>query len=572
VTLFAGILSLDPRENPPEEAVEELRRRLSRHPQDQPQAHLAGGAALFWVDLGLCEGAGSAIDEQGRVSLYGAEPIEGGATVGTLHAEWSARSTASLERARGSFCGVHYDPTERRLWLATDKLGLRPLYYFRQGPRVVFASALRILDGFSQIPAKGELQAVAETACFGYPLASRTPLAGVYTVEPGQVVELTPQGQRILSYHEWQTAPRTPATEDAACQELRARFQDAVRLRLGSRRRVPALLSGGLDSRCVVACLREAGAQVDTINFGPEGSADLVLGRKAADALGTHHFELSRGSHDFWSRLGQAYASWFTERGAACEAGSARLLWSGEGGDRVLAPVNLSMAIVKRMRANELDKAIQKYMRAERASLPRRLFRSSARDWVRNLPHEGMRAQLERHAHADPARRFHLYVLLNESRRNIYRHFEDLDLNRFELVMPFYDSEMVAAALSFPFEPFIGHRLYYRWLSFLPPAVTAVAWQPYPSAPPCPVPLPPEARLQWAGWYSRTEQKAQWRSQLLLARALLARAEFPHWILNRPVLTLARLLLGLGLQRYGYMFEVARPFVQYPPDARAMRR
>jgi hypothetical protein len=84
--------------------------------------------------------------------------------------------------------------------------------------------------------------------------------------------------------------------------------------------------------------------------------------------------------------------------------------------------------------------------------------------------------------------------------------------------------------------------------------------------------LPPEARLQWAGWYSRTEQKAQWRSQLSLARALLARAEFPHWILNRPVLTLARLLLGLGLQRYGYMFEVARPFVQYPPDARASRR
>jgi len=569
VNLFAGIVSLDAAVHlPSEQVLAELRARLTRAPEARPDAHVTEAGAFFWIDFGLYGTGGVQRDPTGSVSMLAGDPLCG-TSVGQLCAEWRARSTKALQASRGSFCGVHFDATERRFWLLTDKLGLRPLYYFQSGPLVVFASALRVLDGFSLVPGEGDLQAVTETACFGYPLAARTPLAAVRTVEPAQIVEITAAGLRISEYWRWDDIPVQNATPDEACAVLRDTFHDAVRLRLGSARRVPALLSGGLDSRCVVAGLRHAGAAVDTINFGPEGSADLVLGRKAAEALGTNHFEVAQGSHDFWSRLGQAHAQWHQHCGAQYEGTNARLLWTGEGGDRVLAPVNLSHAIVTRMRADEPDKAIATYMHAERSGLPRRLFRHAAREWIRRLPQAGVRAELERYDPPDRARRFHLYVLLNESRRNIYRHFEDLDLNQFELVMPFYDAEMVRAALSFPFDPFIGHELYYRWLSFLPAPVSAVAWQPYPTAPRCPLPLPADVRMQWSGWYSRAELREQRRSYLGLSHALMRAAQFPHWLLNRQVLAVARVLLCLGVQRYGYVFDVARPFVQYPPDERS---
>ena len=157
-------------------------------------------------------------------------------------------------------------------------------------------------------------------------------------------------------------------------------------------------------------------------------------------------------------------------------------------------------------------------------------------------------------------------MLLTEARRNIYRHFEDLDIHRFELVMPFYDSEMVRTALSFPLDPFIGHRLYYKWLGYLPQAVTAVPWQPYPTAPPCPLQLPADVRLQWASWYTEAEMREQMRSQIRLADTLMRASHFPDWLLSRPVLSTARVLLKLRMQRFAYLFEVARPFVRFPPE------
>lgn len=580
MTLFAGVVALDGA--PPvgsSEIADELCGLLSRHPGDSPERRTGPRHAIVWQDLGIHEGPTAIVGADGSLSILAGDPLcprgevalPRADALARLHEDWSRSETTTLRSARGAFCGIHFDAGTGRLWLLSDKLGLWPIYYYRCREYVVFATSMRALEGATLVPRHGDLQGVAETACFGYPLGGRSPIAGARAVEPAEIVEITRAGVRSTHYWTWDDVPSHDASPATICAALNDAFASAVRLRLGNRRRVPSMLSGGLDSRCVVAQLREAGADVDTINFGPEGSADLVLGREVARTLGTRHFEASRGALNFWDRLGEAHGRWIAaHRADYPDDRTPRQLWSGEGGDRVLAPVNLSHEVVAQMRAGNPAAAIELYMTSERVGLPRRLFRRGSRERIRALPRAGLQGELARRTHPDPGRRFHLYVLLTEARRNISRHFEDLDRHRVELVMPFYDSEMVRTALSYPLDPFIGHRLYYEWLTHHPPAVTAVPWQAYPTAPPCPLPLPPDVRLQWVGWYTPTEVRAQLRSHVSLADALLGAAHFPHWALSRPVLSVARVLLRLGMQRFAYLFEVAKPFVRYPPGSRSL--
>ena len=157
---------------------------------------------------------------------------------------------------------------------------------------------------------------MAEDACFGYPLGSRTPIVDARVLEPAEIVEVTDAGTRTFTYWNWDDVPVRNARPEEICDALTEAFKSSVRLRLGASRRAVSMLSGGLDSRCVVACLREAGAEVDTINFGPDGSADLILGRQIAAQLGTRHYEAARGALDFWDRLVDAHASWRARDGS----------------------------------------------------------------------------------------------------------------------------------------------------------------------------------------------------------------------------------------------------------------
>lgn len=189
---------------------------------------------------------------------------------------------------------------------------------------------------------------------------------------------------------------------------------------------------------------------------------------------------------------------------------------------------------------------------------------------IRDLPVRGIRAEIERFGCTDGARRFHLYVLCNESRQNIRTHFEDYDLHGIELVMPFYDSQFVKAALGYPIDGFLQHRFYYRWLQCFPGRLGSVPWQAYPSSLPCPLPAPQGLRSQWDSWYTRREIREMSRKRRALARELLNHDPFPGWLLSRPTLMLARALLSVRVERFGYLFESASPFIKYPLDRPAV--
>lgn len=576
MSLFAGIVSLRPTpEAIPDSLSRSLRAGLTRWPGDEIQVAEGPGYVLCAVDLGVY--GGGVLHRRGDASLMlcAGDPLLGrNATsddrphaLERLHADLATSTPLLLAQSRGTFCAVRLDVPSRRLLLVTDKLGLRPVYHAVADGYVTFATSMRALAGCPHVPRTGDLRGLAETACYGYPLGDRTVLAHARALRPAQIHEFSPGREgSAREYFGWDRVPERSASDDEICAALAQELACAVRARLGSRSRAVSLLSGGLDSRAIVASLRALGAEVDTISFGPEGSADRVLAEQAASALGTRHFTLSTGPADFWPRQRMARDEWECRHGNEVPASVARALWTGEGGDRVLAPVNLTEDVASAMRRGDPEVAIRAYMNLENSGLPRRLFRRRVADRVTRLPVEGLRAELARVQHEDGARRFHLYVLLNESRRNIKAHFEDQDLSRTELVMPFYDCELVQATLGFPLDGFLRHRLYYRLLRFLPPAMSAVPWQAYPGSPPCPLPMPDGVRLQWQGFYTSEEEAAAADERRLLAAAVLNVPGFPGWLIRRPLLVLARGLMGLGMREYAYLFEKARPFVEHPPE------
>jgi asparagine synthase (glutamine-hydrolysing) len=332
---------------------------------------------------------------------------------------------------------------------------------------------------------------------------------------------------------------------------------------------VIAHLSGGLDSRCVAALLRAQSAEVHSVNFAPAGSADLVLGRLAAEQLGTRHFEYSEGGTDFWERMIAAHRVWLDKLPPHERPPRPARIWTGFAGETVLAPTNLTAAIVATMRRGQVDAAVKLYLQRTGGELSRRLFVRTRRDALARILRTSVHDELARRSSADAARRMHVYQLLNEPRGNLARHHEDLDLRRIEFTIPFCDPKVVSVALSWQIEPMLRHRFYYRWLARFPPAVRAVAWQAYPWSVPCPIPMPARGlRYQWVeDWIHHKERRAELRRLVAQCTADMAHPRFPRELLDRHALRLACMLAHWGIERYAYLLRHALVFSRHATRA-----
>lgn len=579
MTLFAGIVAYSRWAGAiPPSLVHPWVAQLEGREGERVELDAGAGYAVVSVDTGIYGGGARRVGEHALSWLAG-DPLLGergpadgrGRDFDRLHASWAAGDLGLLRSTRGAFCGVHLDTRERRLWLVADKLGLRPLYYAMSDGYACFATSMRLLLACPVIPRDGDPEGLAQVVTFGAALGERTALDAVRCLTPATIVDLRPERCEGRNYWRWDRIRAANAADDEICTVIRASFDRAVRARVESPREAVALLSGGLDSRCVVACLRETGVQVHSIGFGPRGTADEVLARQVADALSTRHFAYCGEVPEFWSRLVAAHGAWTEQAGVTLAAPVARQVWTGEGGDRVLAPVNLTEDVIAAMRVGDPDRAIAVYLALERTGFPGRLIRRRFRRHVVAMPAAALRGLIARYGAAEEGRRFHLFILLDEARRNIRPHFEDFDRHRIELVMPFYDSDFVATVLGYPVDRFIRHRLYNRLMTFMPPAATSVPWQSYPGSEPCPLPLPPGVRTQWETWHTPGQLRALRRATRANAAAVLRADPFPGWLINRGVLRVARLLSRFGVRRYDHLFGSALPFVTYPPRRDALR-
>jgi asparagine synthase (glutamine-hydrolysing) len=200
-----------------------------------------------------------------------------------------------VQRFRGMFALAVWDARRRRLVLARDRIGEKPLFYAVDGAQLVFGSEIKaILQRPGQRTVKP--QAVCDFLAMGYVPAPYTFYEGIQKLPPGHLLVHENAQVRLAPY--WQRGQRygNSISFEQAKQELTDRLSEVVKLCLKSDVEVGGFLSGGIDSSTIVALMRRHAAQVQTFAVGFGGAAkgynELSYAKLVADRVGSTHHEL----------------------------------------------------------------------------------------------------------------------------------------------------------------------------------------------------------------------------------------------------------------------------------------
>jgi asparagine synthase (glutamine-hydrolysing) len=206
--------------------------------------------------------------------------------------------TGCLARLRGMFAFGIWDRRRRRIFLARDRVGKKPLFYAQFGGHFLFASEMQGLLAYERLPREVDPRAIDDYLSYGYVPAPRTAFKGIYKLPPAHYLtldlKLTGFEKRIERYWSLDYEPKLRIGEDEACEVLREKMTEAVRLRMISDVPLGAFLSGGVDSSVVVGLMaRLSGAKVKTFSIGFNESAydETAHARRIAGRWETDHHE-----------------------------------------------------------------------------------------------------------------------------------------------------------------------------------------------------------------------------------------------------------------------------------------
>lgn len=263
---------------------------------------------------------------------------------------YEERGTRCLEDLRGMFAFALWDARSRRLFLARDRAGIKPLYYRASPSGLAFSSEIRSLRELSPAPLSEDPQAIFDFFSFRYVPAPRTMYHGVQKLPPGTFLLADSNGVRFETYWDVPAPAESLKPERELEDEISTCLRDSVRLRLISDVPLGLFLSGGMDSGAVLSYMAELGARplrTFSVGFDEPGYSELPLAREAAERYGAEHQELSIGAGEFKDGLCRL-AAMRTEPLAEptdvalyevsqLAAKSVKVVLAGEGGDEVFA-------------------------------------------------------------------------------------------------------------------------------------------------------------------------------------------------------------------------------------------
>jgi asparagine synthase (glutamine-hydrolysing) len=286
-----------------------------------------------------------------------------------------------LERMNGQFAFAIWDCRRRRVFLARDRLGIRPLFYTVKDGNLLFASEIKALLAFPGMAADIDPLTLDQVFTYWSPLPGRTAFRGVRALPPGHFfepreTETAPQRYWSVSYPpEEATSPQgNGAKTEEYLERFRELLTDATLIRLRSDVPVGAYLSGGLDSSVITQLVStHAGRRLATfsITFDDPDFDESEFQLRMARFLGTRH-EIVRATHADIARVFPGVI-WHTETPTTRTAPAPMFLLSqlvrdsgfkvvltGEGADEVLAGYDIfKEAAIRRFWARRPDSSLR---------------------------------------------------------------------------------------------------------------------------------------------------------------------------------------------------------------------
>jgi asparagine synthase (glutamine-hydrolysing) len=257
-----------------------------------------------------------------------------------------------LQQLRGMFGLAIWDNLKRELFLARDRLGIKPLYYCMAGSDLVFASEIKALLQHPEVKASLDLESLSEYVSLKYVCSPKTLFAGIQSLPPGHCIHVANGNIKVRRYWDLSFQKEKPfSTETEYAERLLALLRDTIKIHLRSDVPFGAFLSGGLDSSLIVALMAEqlsTPVKAFSVGFDGDGVADeLPYAEQVAKAFGCEHHTLKITSNDF---LGFAEdVLWHMDQPIADQATVAthmvsklarehvKMVLTGEGGDELFA-------------------------------------------------------------------------------------------------------------------------------------------------------------------------------------------------------------------------------------------
>jgi len=210
-------------------------------------------------------------------------------TEAILHV-WKEWGLAGISRLNGMFAFAIYERKKRRLVLARDRAGIKPLYYAFAGKDLVFGSEIKCLLEHGEVKREMDKEALSSYLTYGTVLGDRTLFAGIRKLLPGNTLAYDGKGTRFERIPaEWPS----PAPDNSPAS-LHKSLEGAVKSQMVSDVPLGAFLSGGIDSSTIVGLMSKAGGkpvETFTVGFG-ERSDEVAYARAVSEHFGTNHHEL----------------------------------------------------------------------------------------------------------------------------------------------------------------------------------------------------------------------------------------------------------------------------------------
>ncbi|MFO1477921.1 MAG: asparagine synthase (glutamine-hydrolyzing) [Verrucomicrobiota bacterium] len=267
-----------------------------------------------------------------------------------------------VERLAGAFAIAVWDPRHRRLLLARDRAGERPLFYAERGPSVRFATELAALTAGHRLPAGLDLNGLAQYLQFGIFPSPQTPFTEIRKVPPGGLLQFGPDGVRKRAFWRWPVceAPKSEPSLDVFDEIFRGAVarQSDVEVNFG------VFLSGGIDSSLVSAVTRslhpDRPLKAYTLRFEEESFDEGDFAGAVAERFGMERIavwvkpgEIPGALRDLVRLVGEPLAdpAWLPAALLARRATQdVRLALVGEGADELFGgyPTYIGAAVAER--------------------------------------------------------------------------------------------------------------------------------------------------------------------------------------------------------------------------------
>jgi len=312
-----------------------------------------------------------------------------------LHA-YAVHGEACVGRLAGMFAFAVWDAAERRLFLARDRLGKKPLYYWHRDGLFLFASEPKALLCHPAVARSVDWSALHHYLAFGYTPATRSIFDAIRKLPPAHTATFV--DGRLTQHRYWQlpapaASPGPGAKREESAAAVRAGLREAVRLRLESDVPLGVFLSGGVDSSAVVASMREVtSGRIATFSIGFGRAApsydELPYARLVAQRFATDHHEeiLEPDVRAILPDIVRAFDEPFADSSAIATyvvaqatARHVKVALSGIGGDEAFGGYPRYLGL----RVSALHGKLPRWLRHASRSLAARLPDSaSSRNWA----------------------------------------------------------------------------------------------------------------------------------------------------------------------------------------------